>query len=355
MAGATVRAGVVGYGFAGRTFHAPVLSGVPGLELAAVASSGAAKVHADWPGLQVHADPHALFARPDIDLVVIATPNDSHHPLARAALLAGKHVVVDKPFTQTLAEARELAALAHSRRRVLSVYQNRRFDGDFLTLRKLLATGELGPIVYFESHFDRYRPQVLPRWRDRPGAGGIWPDLGAHLADQALQLFGPPDAISADMAPLRDGAVTEDYFHVQLRYGSGLRVVLHSTTLAAEPAPRFLVHGKRGSYSKHGVDVQEDVLKTGARPSLEALGDWGRDGRDGQLTLYVCGPGAPAQVGALPTLPGNYMAYYAAVRDAILGKGANPVPPEQAVQLMALLELGRRSAMERRELEFAPV
>jgi predicted dehydrogenase len=332
---AALRVGIVGYGFAGRTFHAPVLAGVP--------------------GLPVEADPAALFARPDIDLVVIATPNDSHHGLARAALLAGKHVVVDKPFTQTLAEAQDLAALAHTTGRVLSVFQNRRFDGDYLTLRGLLARGELGRVVYCESHFDRYRPQVLPRWRDRPGAGGIWPDLGSHLADQALQLFGLPDAISADMAPIRDGAVTEDYFHVQLRYAqgpqAGLRVVLHSTTMAAEPAPRFLVHGTHGSYSKHGVDVQEDVLKTGARPSLDALGDWGRDARDGRLTLYPQDAGSPAQMSAVPTVPGNYLAYYAAVRDAIQGEDANPVPPEQAVQLMALLALGRRSATERRELE----
>ncbi|WP_298926296.1 oxidoreductase [uncultured Ramlibacter sp.] len=350
MTDKTLRVGVVGYGFAGKTFHAPVLAGVPGLELTAVASSDAAKVHADWPGLEVHADPHTLFARPDIDLVVIATPNDSHHSMARAALLAGKHVVVDKPFTQTLAEAQDLAALAGSQRRVLSVFQNRRFDGDFLTLRRLLAGGELGQVVYVESHFDRYRPQVLPRWRDRPGAGGIWPDLGSHLADQALQLFGLPDAISADMAPIRDGAVTEDYFHVQLRYAkgahAGLRVVLHATTIAAEAAPRFLVHGKLGSYSKRGVDVQEDALKAGGRPQLQALGEWGKDDRDGLLTL-------PTGLRSVPTLPGNYLAYYAAVRDAILGRGENPVPPEQAVQLMALLELGRRSAHERRELEVA--
>jgi len=343
--GKVIRVAVVGYGFAGKTFHAPVLAGVPGMELAAVASSDAAKVHADWPGLAVEADPHALFARPDIDLVVIATPNDSHHPLARAALLAGKHVVVDKPFTQTLAEAQDLARLARTTGRLLSVYQNRRFDGDFLTLRALLERGDLGELVYVESHFDRYRPQVLPRWRDRPGAGGIWPDLGSHLADQALQLFGPPQAICADMAPIREGAVTEDYFHVQLRYAGGLRVVLHSTTIAAEPAPRFLVHGRLGSWSKHGVDVQEDALKAGARPFLQALGDWGKDTRDGRLTL-------PDGQRSTPTLPGNYLAYYAAVRDAINGKAMNPVPPEQAVELMALLELGRRSAQERRELEF---
>lgn len=349
-----IRWGLVGYGFAGKTFHAAVASGVPGLEFAAVASSDAAKVRADWPGLPVEPSPEALFARPDIGLVVIATPNDTHHPLAKAALLAGKHVVVDKPFTLTVAEARELAALAVERGRLLSVYQNRRRDGDFLTLQRLLAEGRLGRLVYFESHFDRYRPKVLPRWRDRAGpAGGIWADLGSHLMDQAVQLFGLPDALAVDMAPIRDGAAAEDYFHAQLRYEhgvhAGLRVVLHSTTLAAQPAPRFLVHGTLGSYSKHGVDPQEEALKAGTRPQLDALGDWGSDARDGRLTVYETDATTKHET-QWPTMPGNYPGYYAAIRDALRGLGPNPVPPEQAVQLMALLELGRRSAVERREL-----
>lgn len=355
----TLKVGLVGYGFAGKTFHAPVVAGVPGLMLAAVASSNVAKVQADWPGMPAEPTPRDLFARADIDLVVVATPNDSHHALAKAALLAGKHVVVDKPFTVTLAQAQELAALAHAQQRVLSVYQNRRFDADFLTLRNIVAGGELGRLVFFESHFDRYRPKVLVRWRDQAGpGGGIWVDLGSHLMDQAVQLFGVPDAIAADMAPIRDDAVVEDYFHVQLRYArgphAGLRVVLHATTLAAEPAPRYLVHGTRGSYVKHGVDPQEDALKAGARPRLDALGDWGRDSRDGRLTVYG-EDGATPQSRVCPTQAGNYLAYYAAVRDAVRGEGANPVTPDEAVQLMALLELGRRSAEERRELVVAPL
>lgn len=354
MAHKSLKVGLIGYGFAGKTFHAPVVAGVPGMAVAAVASSGAAKVQADWPGMAVDATPEALLARPEIDLVVIATPNDSHHPLAKAALLAGKHVVVDKPFTVTLAQARELAALAHTQQRVLSVYQNRRFDADFLTLGRIVKSGELGRLVYFESHFDRYRPKVLVRWRDQAGpGGGIWADLGSHLLDQAVQLFGVPDAIFVDMAPIRDQAEVEDYFHAQLRYErgahAGLRVILHSTTLAAEAAPRYLVHGTRGSYVKHGVDPQEDALKGGARPRWDALGDWGRDSRDGQLTIYE-EDGTTMRSRMQPTEAGNYLAYYAAVRDAIGGVGANPVTPQQAVQVMALLELGRQSAEERREL-----
>ena len=350
MTSSPLRAGLVGYGFAGQTFHAPVLSAVPGLELAAVASSQPHKVHADWPGVAVVPDVSALVARPDIDLIVVATPNAQHHPVAKAALEAGKHVVVDKPFTLDVAEARELELLSRRNNRLLAVYQNRRFDSDFLTLKELLASGELGRPVYLESHFDRFRPEVKERWREQavPGAG-LWVDLGSHLLDQAVQLFGRPDTIQLDTAVLRDGAVVEDYFHAVLRYETGphapLRVVLHSTTLAAHAAPRYIVHGTLGSYVKDGVDTQEDALRAGQRPPAEG---WGVDPLDGELSL--AGPGGTFTRRSIPTRAGNYVDYYAAVRDAILGQGSNPVPPEQAVALMELLDLGRQSAREGRAI-----
>ncbi|RZI93919.1 MAG: oxidoreductase [Variovorax sp.] len=346
----TLRAGLVGYGFAGQTFHAPVLSAVPGLELAAVASSQPDKVRAAWPGVAVVADAAALVARPDVDLVVVATPNAQHHPVARAALEAGKHVVVDKPFTLDAAEARDLMALAARQDRLLSVYQNRRYDADFLTLCDVLASGRIGRPVYFESHFDRFRPQVRERWREQavPGAG-LWVDLGAHLLDQAVQLFGAPDTLQLDTAILRDGAQVEDHFHALLRYESGphapLRVVLHASTLAAHAAPRYILHGTKGSYVKHGVDVQEDALRAGERPGGAA---WGVDPTPGELRVAAIDDWV--QNSTVPNRPGNYVDYYAAVRDAILGTGPNPVPPEQAVALMALLDLGARSAREGRAL-----
>jgi predicted dehydrogenase len=349
----TLRVGLVGYGFAGQTFHAPVIAGVPGLHLAAVASSQAERVRADWPDAAVCATPAALFARSDIDLVVLATPNDTHHPLARQALESGKHVVIDKPFTTQPAQARALDALAAATGLLLSVYQNRRFDADYLTLRALLDQGALGRPVFFESHFDRYRPQVRQRWREMPGEGaGLWLDLGSHLVDQTVQLFGWPSAIQADLAALRDGALTEDYFHVQLRYDrgphAGLRAVLHASTLAAAPAPRYRVHGTSGSYVKQGVDPQEDALRAGARPRLEALGDWGLDADDGELSSSP--DGVAIERRPVATQRGNYLAYYAAVRDAILGLGPNPVTPSQAVGVMDLLALGQQSAREAREL-----
>ncbi|WP_312292890.1 oxidoreductase [Atlantibacter hermannii] len=339
-----IRVGLIGYGYASKTFHAPLIVGTPGMTLAAVSSSDASKVHADWPNVTVVSDPKQLFNDPSLDLIVIPTPNDTHFPLARAAMEAGKHVVVDKPFTVTLSQARELEAMAKSRGLVLSVFHNRRWDSDFLTLKGLIAEGKLGEVSYFESHFDRYRPQVRNRWREQAGPGsGIWYDLGPHLIDQALVLFGVPVSITVDMAQLRPDAQTTDYFHAVLTYPQR-RVVLHSTMLAAAESARYIVHGTRGSYVKFGLDPQEDRLKAGERPPLE---DWGYDMRDGVLTLAV-GDELVAQT--LLTVPGNYPAYYAAIRDALNGQGENPVPASQAIRVMELIELGIESAKHRSTL-----
>lgn len=339
-----LRVGLVGYGFAGKTFHAPLVAATPGMALAAVASGDPAKVRADWPGLPVEPGPEALCARPDLDLVVVATPNASHHPIARAALLAGKHVVVDKPFTVTVAEAEDLAALAARRGLLLSVFHNRRWDSDFLALRRLVAEGALGRLAAVESRFDRFRPEVRDRWRERAGPGsGIWYDLGPHLVDQALLLFGPPEALHADIAAQREGSAADDYFHVTMRYGA-LRVSLHGTLLAAAPGPRFVAYGAAGAFVKHGLDPQEDALKAGARPPAPG---WGADPRPGELTLWA---GGAAAARPAPAPPGDYPAYYAAVRDAALGRGPNPVTPAEAIAVMGLIELAVRSSAERREL-----
>ncbi|WP_312924631.1 oxidoreductase [Atlantibacter hermannii] len=339
-----IRVGLIGYGYASKTFHAPLIVGTPGMTLAAVSSSDASKVHADWPNVTVVSDPKQLFNDPSLDLIVIPTPNDTHFPLARAAMEAGKHVVVDKPFTVTLSQARELEAMAKSRGLVLSVFHNRRWDSDFLTLKGLIAEGKLGEVSYFESHFDRYRPQVRNRWREQAGPGsGIWYDLGPHLIDQALVLFGVPVSITVDMAQLRPDAQTTDYFHAVLTYPQR-RIVLHSTMLAAAESARYIVHGTRGSYVKFGLDPQEDRLKAGERPPLE---DWGYDMRDGVLTLAV---GDELDAQTLLTVPGNYPAYYAGIRDALNGQGENPVPASQAIRVMELIELGIESAKHRSTL-----
>ena len=215
---------VIGYGMAAKVFHTPLISSVRGLRLSHIVSSKPDVVKQDWPDVAVLATPADAFAHPEIDLIVVATPNDSHFDLAQRALAAGKNVVVDKPFTTTVAEATELAALAKKSGRVLAVFQNRRWDGDFLTLRALISEARLGEVTHFESHYDRYRPLVRKRWREQPGpASGIWYDLGPHLVDQALQLFGVPEGIHADLEMQREGAQTVDYFNVTFRYGPGAR------------------------------------------------------------------------------------------------------------------------------------
>ena len=326
-----LRVALVGYGFAGRVFHAPLIAGVEGMQLSSIVSSRTGAVHADWPEVTVHPDMSGVLADPAIDLVVLATPNTLHASQAHAALDAAKHVVVDKPFTVTVPEAEAVVAHAERAGRVVSVFQNRRWDADFLTLRRLIAEGALGEVTYFESRFDRFRPVVRDRWRERAGPGaGLWFDLGPHLVDQALQLFGPPSDVVADHAIQRAGAETDDYFHVVLRYAR-LRVVLHASTLVAANDLRFAVHGTRGSYVKHGVDSQEDALKAGTRPGGEG---WGRDASPGVLTLA---DGARMHRREVAGEPGDYRRYYEAVGDAIAGRGVNPVPASEALAVMRII------------------
>lgn len=342
---APLNVALIGYGYVGKTFHAPLIQHTPGLALHTVVSRDADKVHADWPQLRVVADAQLAFADPAIDLVVIASPNDSHAPLALAALDHGKHVVVDKPFTVTAAEAEAVIARARERGRKLSVFQNRRWDADFLTLHQLLRDGALGEVAELHSHFDRFRPQVQQRWRESAVAGaGLWYDLGPHLLDQALQLFGTPLALHADLALQRERAQAPDYFHVQLRYAH-TRVHLHAGSLVAAHGLRFAVHGDGGSYLKQGLDGQEDALRAGARP-----GDlnWGEDALPGQLIKLDAQGTLIAQT--LPSQPGDYRRYYAAMRAAIVEGTPLPVTAEQALEVMRLIELGQRSAAERREL-----
>ena len=341
-----VRVALVGFGSAGRIFHAPLISGVPGLELACVVSSKPAAVLTDWPQVAVVAQPDHAFADPAIDLVVIATSNESHFPLAHAALLAGKHVLVDKPCTVTLAQTETLLALARERGLVFTVFQNRRFDADFLSLQQVVQSGVLGRIVHFESHFDRYRPVVPDRWREQalPGSG-LWFDLGAHLVDQALVLFGMPQTIALDTACQRDGAQVNDYFHAQLRYGEqhpGLRVILHASALVPAVGPRFVVHGTLGSFVKYGLDVQEDALKAGARPKWGAHDGWGMDPQAATITTY---PEGRLHTQPAPAVAGDYCAVYAALLAHLRGQRAAPeVTTAQVWGDMALLAAGEKSA-----------
>lgn len=332
---APLRLALIGYGYAGKTFHAPLIRSVPGLRLATVVSRDAAKVHADLPDVDVVADARAAMGDAAVDVVVIASPNDTHAPLARAALEAGKHVVVDKPFALDLAQARELASLADRRQRVLSVFQNRRWDSDFLAVRAAMAEGALGDVRHLESHFDRFRPQVRARWREQQGPGsGVWYDLGPHLIDQALLLFGLPDRVWGSLAVQRDAGEVADWAHAVLEYGAR-RVILHASMLVAGGSPRFIVHGTRGSAVKPLADRQEAQLLAGMAPGDEA---WGED--PDALLLYD-GHGAVSRRAA-PS--GDQRQYYAALRDAVRDGGRPPVTSWQAVTVMAVLEAAMASA-----------
>ncbi len=340
-----LQVGLIGYGLAGSVFHAPLIQHTPGLALHSIASSQRDRLLRSFTDVRICNQPAELFNDPALDAVVIATPNAEHAPLAIAALRAGKHVLVDKPFALDLTEAEAVVRAAQDAERVVTVFQNRRFDADFLTLQQLLADGVLGEVAECHSHFDRYRPQVRDRWResDAPGAG-LWMDLGPHLLDQMLQLFGWPQAISADLMAQRDGARSDDYFHAVLHYPRH-RAIVHAGSLVAAARPRFAVHGGLGSYLKHGRDVQEDQLREGIAPGAPG---WGLDPVHGQhVSVDAAGHEHAASV---DNALGDYRRLYAAFRDAMLGTGAPTVSAEQALQLMRLLAAGTESARSGRRV-----
>jgi scyllo-inositol 2-dehydrogenase (NADP+) len=338
-----IQVGLIGYGLAGKAFHAPLIGAEPRMRLAAVATSRAGELATDWPMARAETDPGAILADPKIDLVVIATPNDTHAPLARAALEAGKAVVIDKPLAVDPAEGETLVALAEARGRMLSVFHNRRWDGDFLTTRPLIERGSLGQVMLYEARWDRFRLAVARSWKEGPGAGfGLLPDLGSHLIDQAVLLFGLPDALSADIARQRPDARNEDYFELTLHYGA-MRAILSASTLVTAPRPRFAVHGTAGNFVKYGLDPQEAWMRAGHRPDDPGFGE---DSPESFGTLTDC----EGRAHRVPTEPGNYRRYYAGIADALLDGAPPPVDPADAVTGLRLIELARRSAAEGRRL-----
>ena len=341
-----LKIGLMGYGFAGQTFHAPVIAHCGAAELAAIATGQPERACADFPNAAIVPDLDALLAREDVECVVIATPNDTHFDLARRTLEAGKHVLVDKPVTLTSAEARTLAALAAERSLVFAPFHNRRWDGDFLTVQALLQRGELGRITHFESHFDRFRPLVRQRWReDATRGGGLLYDLGPHLIDQTLALFGAPESVAAFVHTRRDNASAPDYAHLVLRY-PGHDAVLHASALAAF-APRFAIHGTRGSYLKNGLDTQEDQLKAGLRPGQPGFGEGNEAGR-----LHVLRDDGQEAERDVPNAAGNYADLYRALAGAIREGKPFAVSPQDAIDVMTLIELAMQSASEGRTLPF---
>ncbi|MEU6536603.1 Gfo/Idh/MocA family oxidoreductase [Streptomyces sp. NPDC047000] len=344
-----LRVGLIGYGLAGSVFHAPLIAATEALTLDTVVTSNPDRqkqARAEHGDVRVVPSPDELFARSaDLDLIVVASPNRTHVPLATRALEAGLPVVVDKPVAGTAAEARALAALAAERGVFLSVFQNRRWDNDFLTLRDLVAEGGLGDVWRFESRFERWRPQLKGGWResgDPAEIGGLLYDLGSHLVDQALVLFGPVRQVYAESVIRRPQAETDDDTFIALTHENGTRSHLYMSSTTAQLGPRFRVLGSKAGYVKYGVDPQEAALREDGRPGP----GWGEEpealwGRLGAGESPLSGGGTP-----VPTVPGTYQTYYGAVASALTQGTPNPVTALDAAQALDVLEAARRSAAE---------
>jgi scyllo-inositol 2-dehydrogenase (NADP+) len=342
-----VRVGLIGFGMAGQAFHAPVIRGVAGMELACILERRGTRAQDKYPEVRVARTLDELLVDKQIHLCVIATPNDSHFELARACLLAGRDVVVDKPFAPTLAEAVELVRLAAQHGRLITVYQDRRWDGDFGTVKQLVQSGRLGTIAEYECRYDRFRPEPKPNaWRekaDQPGAGVLF-DLGPHVIDQALVLFGEPRAITASAFCERQTSQVDDSFDVCLQYPS-LRAMLRARIIAYAPGPHFLIHGTKGSFVKYGMDPQEARLRAGEYPQgIDWGADWGEEPEELWGTLSLVGEPAVR----LKTERGDYRGFYANVRDAIENKAPLEVTPKQALRTMRAVILAHKSSRERR-------
>ncbi|MEJ8644161.1 Gfo/Idh/MocA family oxidoreductase [Streptomyces sp. MS1.HAVA.3] len=346
---APLRVGLIGYGLAGSVFHAPLVATTDGLTLDTVVTSDPtrqAQARTEFPDVHIAATADELWER-DLDLVVIASPNKTHVPLATTALEAGIPVVVDKPIAATAAEARALAALADRSGTFLSVFQNRRWDNDFLTLRRLIAEDDLGEIQRFESRFERWRPQLKGGWRESGApeeVGGLLYDLGSHVVDQALVLFGPAVRVYAETDTRRPGAETDDDTFLAITHANGIRSHLYVSATTAQLGPRLRVLGSRAGYVKYGLDPQEGALKEGLRPDGEL--PWGEEpphlwGRLGSGESPLTGGGTP-----VPTEPGDYPAYYAMVAAALREGGPNPVTAHEAAHCLDVLEAARRSSQE---------
>jgi len=356
-----ISVGVLGFGLGGRVFHCPFVSAVPGLELTAIMTSKGDEALKSYPAVKIVTSVDEMLDLLGIDAVVVSTPNETHFALAKQCLQAGKHVVIDKPFSATSAEAAELGQIAASKGVHVIPFHNRRYDGDFRSIQKLIAEHAVGRLVTFESHFDRFRP--IPRentWKEAGNpANGMLFDLGPHLVDQAIALFGRPTAITASVRSDRDHTEIEDAFDITLHYpdysgitGKGLLAHCRTSYLACDNAPRFLLHGTTGSFKKHGLDPQEPKLVSGAKVPVQGSPEvWLQEDEKAWGTLTVAPtPADPATLVTqqIKTEPGDYRLFYANVRDAILGTAPLAITPEDGYRVIKLLELARISSAEAR-------
>lgn len=336
MTSAPIKTAVIGFGFSAKTFHIPFITSLPDFELSAISTSKTDDVRQQWPQTQPFASAEELLEQSDADLVIITAPNDVHFTLAKKALENDKHVILEKPFVTNSSEGKALIELAEKKQRVLSVYHNRRWDGDFLTVKKLIEENQIGEVKCFESHFDRFRPQVRQRWREQASVGGgILFDLGSHLIDQAVYLFGVPNALTAQCEIMREGSTNIDYFHVVLHYPEHL-AILHGDLYSAGPNKRFSVKGTKGSYEKYGLDPQEERLIAGVLPITD---DWSEETDSQYGTFYNMEDSERVK-----TELGCYQNYFSEMAKAIRGEQQPPVAASDALKTIELIELAMESS-----------
>ena len=341
----TIVTGMASFGMSGRVFHGPLLRHHSNFKIKRIVERSKNTARADYPDAIISRSFEELLGDNEIELIVVNTPNRTHHELARNALQAGKHVVVEKPFTLTVAQGEELITLARKKGLMLTVFQNRRWDGDFLTVQEIVKKKMLGRLVDFESHYDRYRYGIQPdTWKERAdeGAGLIY-NLGSHMIDQAIVLFGMPEAVTAHIRIVRTRGEVDDWYDIKLHYDD-LSVCTKSSYLVRELGPRYVLHGTLGSFVKHGLDPQEEALNKGLEPGGS---DWGRESQEWWGLLNTEVHGIQKRV-VVETKPGNYVAFYNDVYDCIVHHTNPPVQPEDALNVIRIIEAALKSNQERR-------
>jgi len=343
-----IQVGLASFGMSGMVFHAPILTHHPGFQVSKIVERSKNEVQKTYPDIASVRSFDELLNDDNIELIVVNTPDHTHFEYARKALEARKHVVVEKPFTQSIGQGEDLLNLADRKNRVLSVYQNRRWDGDFLTIRKILNNQWLGRLVEFESSYMRYRNYIQPNtWKESAAQGiGITFNLGSHMIDQAVALFGMPGAVWADIDSMRAGSEIDDYYVIKLIYPD-IKVTLKASYLVREEGPRYTLHGANGSFLKYGLDPQEEMLKQGGNPSMP---DWGKEPESqwGILNTEINGIHVRGKV---ETIAGNYAAYYDNIYDAIRKHAELEVTAEQALNVICLIEAAMESSRSGQTIE----
>ena len=344
-----VNTALLSYGMSGEVFHAPLLMANPRFNLSAVVQRKTDNAQKHYPSIKVIRTVDEVIQDPAIELIIVNTPNETHFPFAVQALEAGKHVVIEKPFTVTIKEANELIELSKKKNKILTAFQNRRWDGDFLTLKKVIDEKWVGKIVEFEAHYDRFRNYIeLNTWKEEEGIGkGILYNLGSHMLDQALVLFGMPDEIDARVGIQRPGGRVDDFYDIRLQY-KDLNVIIKSSYLVREQGPRYILHGTEGSFiTSSGIDPQEQALK---EKKIPGSAGWGTHDKEswGKLNSTVNGLHVE---GKLETIPGNYMAFYQNLYEVIREGKSLDVKPEQARDVITLIEAAYESNRQRRAIK----